>query len=266
VSQPDVTIAEAVAFMRDRLPGAPSLLVTLGSGLDGVADAVLDPVDVPVAEVPGLVTSSVAGHAGLLRFGTLAGRAVLVQRGRVHLYEGHEPAAVTGVVRTAAALGATGCIFTNAAGGLDPSWSPGDVMVIADQINLTGSSLPANALPPDMPFVDMAEPYDAGWRSAAMATQVDCRTGVYVGVRGPAFETPAEVAMLRRLGGDAVGMSTVLETIAARALGMKVLGLSSITNVHQPGQPTSHQEVLEAADAAADQLRLLLLDALPELR
>ena len=255
-------IDDAAARLRAAIPAPPELLLTLGSGLDGVADAVTDPIDVPVEDVPGLAASTVAGHAGVLRFGHLEGRAVMVQRGRVHLYEGHAVADVVAVVRIAAALGASGCILTNAAGGLDPSMTPGDVMVIADQINLTGTSLTADLLPDDLPFVDMAAAYDAQWRAAACATSIGPREGVYVGVRGPAFETPAEVAMLRSLGADAVGMSTVLEAIAARAAGLRVLGISSITNVHGPGVPTSHEEVLRAADAAAANVTRLLLEVL----
>lgn len=258
------TVDEAVAHLRERLPGAPNLLLTLGSGLDGVADAVEDPIDIPVSEVPGLVTSSVEGHAGKLRFGKLFGHTVLVQRGRVHLYEGHAPEVVAGVVRVAAALGTTGFVVTNAAGGLDPEWSPGDLMVIRDQVNLTGTSLPAGVLPPGVPFVDMSDAYDPEWQAMAMAGG-DVRSGVYMGIRGPAFETPAEVAMLRTLGGHAVGMSTVLEVIAARAASMRVLGLSSITNVHHPGQPVSHQEVLDAAAEAAGRMTELLLAVLPGL-
>ena len=142
--------------------------------------------------------------------------------------------------------------------------APGDVMVIADQINLTGTSLTADLLPDGVPFVDMAAAYDVDWRDAARRASIAPREGVYVGVRGPAFETPAEVAMLRSLGADAVGMSTVLETIAARAAGLRVLGVSSITNVHGPGVPTSHEEVLRAADAAAANVTRLLLELLQD--
>jgi purine-nucleoside phosphorylase len=257
-------IDDAVAYLRERLPEAPKLLLTLGSGLDGVADAVEDPVDLPVAEIPGLVASTVEGHAAILRFGKLFGHAVLVQRGRVHLYEDHPPAVVVGVVRVAAALGASGFVVTNAAGGLDPDWTPGDLMVIRDQVNLTGTSLPASVLPPGVPFVDMSDAYDPEWQAVAGASG-DVRSGVYMGIRGPAFETPAEVAMLRTLGGDAVGMSTVLEVIAARAASMRVLGLSSITNVHHPGLPVSHEEVLEVGAEAAARMAELLLGVLPDL-
>jgi purine-nucleoside phosphorylase len=137
-------------------------------------------------------------------------------------------------------------------------------MVIRDQVNLTGTSLPASVLPPSVPFVDMSDAYDPEWQAIAMATG-GVRSGVYMGIRGPAFETPAEVAMLRSLGGHAVGMSTVLEVIAARAAAMRVLGLSSITNVHHPGQPVSHQEVLDAAAEAAGHMTELLLAVLPGL-
>jgi purine-nucleoside phosphorylase len=269
VSEIEEAVERAALSLRTRLGGrAPTLLLTLGSGLGAVADRIEDAVDVPVAAIPGLTTSTVPGHAGLLRFGRLGDREVMASIGRIHLYEGHSPHDVVRTVDVAAALGCDTSVVTNAAGGLDPTLRPGDLLLITDHLNLTGVSPLTGRLRDGAPvFLDMAGAYDAVLRDLAVevaeARGERLRAGVYAGLPGPAYETPAEVAMLRTLGADAVGMSTVLEVIAARSHGMRVLGLSSITNVHGEGVATSHGEVLEVGAEAAVRLGQLLLDLLP---
>ncbi len=269
-TQDELTRRAALAIAA-RLPEErPEVFLTLGSGLSDVADAMEDTVDVPVAAVPGVPVSRVPGHAGVLRFGHLGGRRVLAQVGRIHLYEGHEARDVTRMVEVAAELGATTYVVTNAAGGLNTDFTPGDVMLITDHLNLTGDSPLTGVLRDGAPvFLDMAAAYDADLREAARRVAADqglaLREGVYAGLRGPTFETPAEVSMLRTLGADAVGMSTVLEVIAARAAGMRVLGVSSITNVHGEGVETSHEEVLEVGKriaAAVSQLVVGVVSAM----
>lgn len=266
-NDPVRTAARAIA---GRIDEPPEVLLTLGSGLSVVAEAIDAPRDIPVGAVPGLPAPAVPGHTGLLRGGRLAGVPVLVQLGRVHLYEGYSPAEVTRVVAVAAQLGCATYVVTNAAGGLSPDQEPGDLAMITDQLNLTGAS-PATGTPPypvgERPapavFVDMTDAYDAQLRglasSVAREAGVGLREGVYAGVRGPAYETPAEAAMLRLLGADLVGMSTVLEVIAARRFGMRVLGLSVITNVHGRGEPASHEEILTRAERAGRRLAPVLL-------
>ena len=235
----------------------PRVLLTLGSGLGALADDVRDPIVLGFGEV-GLPQPTVAGHGGRFVAGLLEGVPVLVQQGRVHLYEGVGAQQVAAAVRAAAGAGVTTFIVTNAAGGLRDDMSPGDVMAIADHLNLTGAS-PLIGTGEPAHFQDMAGAYDRGLRSIATAAaeggNAQMTEGVYAGLVGPAYETPAEVKMLRTLGADAVGMSTVLEVIAARRAGLRVLGLSLITNVHRPGgTPTNHQEVLDAGAVGGPRL------------
>jgi purine-nucleoside phosphorylase len=268
----DQLVATAASALASRLPAArPELMLVLGSGLSAVADAIEDPVDVPVEAIDGLRASSVPGHKAVLRHGTLGGRTVLAQLGRIHLYEGHGAADVTRTVEVAHALGAETLVVTNAAGGLHTALTAGDLLLITDQLNLTGDSPLTGVIREGSPvFQDMTRAYDQSLGAAARKGADDLgmtlREGVYAGLRGPAFETPAEVAMLRALGADVVGMSTVLEVIAARSRGMRVLGFSSVTNVHHPEQDSvSHQEVLEVGRTAAQKLARLLLHVIPKL-
>lgn len=264
-------VTAAANALRGHLDGRqPDIFVTLGSGLSGVADRIEDTVDVEVADLPGAAVSRVPGHTARLRCGRLGGQTVLAQMGRIHLYEGHDAAAVTLLVQAAATLGCDTYVVTNAAGGLQPSWTPGDLMVISDHLNLTGTSPLLGVLRDGAPvFLDMAGAYDTHLQQLAHRVAADngfeLRTGVYAGLTGPAYETPAEVAMLRTLGAQAVGMSTVNEVIAARAYGMAVLGMSSITNVHGEGVETSHEEVLQVGAAAAERLGTIVLGVLAEL-
>lgn len=233
--------------------GPPAFAIVLGTGLAGAVEERVAGKRLSYAKL-GLPEASIAGHAGHAIAGRWAGRDVLVFAGRVHLYQGFDARAVTAPVRLAAELGIRTLVVTNAAGGLNAAFAPGDLMLLADQINLTGTSPIDAALDPRL-FVDMngayAEHLRARVRSAASSP---LHEGVYAGLRGPAFETPAEAALLRAAGADAVGMSTVLETIAARAYGLDVLGISVITNVLNVAAGPAHGEVLGVAGAASQRL------------
>lgn len=267
-TQPPVDPERTANALRARLGDRrPELLLTLGSGLGSVADAVEDAEVIDVLDLPGAAASTVPGHTARLIAGRLAGREVLVQAGRIHLYEGHSAHDVTRLVRVAARIGITTFVVTNAAGGLDQRFTPGDLMVIDDHLNLTGTSPLMGLLRDGAPrFVDMAGAYDAALRALAHEVAADLglslQRGVYAGLVGPAYETPAEVAMLRTLGAHAVGMSTVNEVIAARDEGMRVLGFTSVTNVHGEGVPTTHAEVVEVGARAAQDLQRVLFGVL----
>lgn len=250
-------IPQIAAALRERLDGrTPQVLMTLGSGLGSLADEVADRVEIPFADV-GLPDTTVPGHAGQFVAGTIGGVGVLVQQGRVHLYEGQGVATVVAAVRAAAAIGIGTYVVTNAAGGLADTFDPGDLMVIADHLNLSGHNALTGVVPPG--FIDMSNAYDpdlrASFEAVAKAQGVALQRGVYCGLSGPSFETPAEVMMLRTMGAHAVGMSTVNEVIAARHVGLRVLGCSLITNVHRlGGTPTNHEEVLEEGRNAGPRL------------
>ena len=250
--------------LEERLEGfRPRVMLTLGSGLGGLADAITDPQTIPYAHL-WLPETNVQGHEGQFVFGELAGVPVLVQQGRVHLYEGIPAEHVVAFVRAAAHVGVDTFVATNAAGGLDHEMQTGDLMIIADHLNLTGTTPLAGAT-----FLDMADAYDPDVRATAQEVAAELafelREGVYAGLRGPAFETPAEVRYLRTIGADAVGMSTVLEVLAAREAGMRVAGFSLITNVHRPGARTDHQEVLAAGAEAGPRLSRVIAGLLPRI-
>lgn len=251
---------EAAARLGDRLAlgGAPVAAIILGSGLGGLAERIEGARRVPFGEVPGFPPATVLGHPGVLIAGTLAGRPVLAMAGRFHLYEGHAPRLAGYPVRVLHALGARTLFVSNAAGGINRSFAPGDLMVIADHVNLMFRNPIEGPLEPgDIRFPDMSDPYDRGLRQSlhdvARALGIPLRDGVYAGLLGPAYETRAEVRMLERLGADAVGMSTVPETIVARAVGMRVAGVSCITNLAcgLSLHPLSHEEVLETTTRVA---------------
>ena len=257
-------VLAAAEVLRPRLPEVPAVALVLGSGLGALADEVEGAVRVPVADVPRLPVPQVAGHAGALVAGRLAGVPVLVLAGRVHMYEGWSAAEVAFATRLAAAVGCRALIATNAAGGLNLNFEPADLMVLSDHINFLGDN-PLRGAPT---FVDMAGAYDAELRvaaaAAASAAGLPVHQGVYLAALGPSYETPTEIAMFRAWGADAVGMSTVPEVIAARADGLRVAAISAITNVHRPGgTPTSHGEVLEVADRVRPRFRELVLALLP---
>ncbi len=261
VVQPE-RIAALVAAVRDRTAIVPEVGIVLGSGLGGLADDLQDAVSIPFDALPGWPAATAPGHVGRLLLGSLGGRSVVMLQGRFHLYEGNDPGLVVQPVLLFRALGARVVVLTNAAGGLDPSFGPGTLMIMRDHINLTGRSPligpNADALGPRFP--DMTEAWSPRLRArlhaAATAEDIEMAEGVYVGLTGPTYETPAEVRMLAALGGDAVGMSTVLECIAARWVGLEVCGVSLVTNAGAgyTGQPLTHEEVLEAGAVAGPRL------------
>ncbi|MFL5561652.1 MAG: purine-nucleoside phosphorylase [Gemmatimonadaceae bacterium] len=250
----------AAEELGDRLAlgSAPAAAIILGSGLGGLAERIEDARRVPFREVPGFPQATVHGHAGMLIAGRLEGRPVLAMAGRFHLYEGHSPRLSGYPVRLLHALGARTLFVSNAAGGINRNFAAGDLMVIADHLNLMfRNPLEGPLEPGDTRFPDMSDPYDAALRAALHAAGrklgVALRDGVYAGLLGPSYETPAEVRMLELMGADAVGMSTVPETIVARAIGMRVAGVSCITNLACGLSlvPLSHDEVLETTSRVA---------------
>jgi purine-nucleoside phosphorylase len=258
-----VARAAAAALVRHTDVPAHDLAVVLGSGWSPAADELgRASAEVPVSELPGFAPPVVEGHAGTVRSVRLAGRRVLVFLGRTHGYEGRGPAQVVHAVRTACAAGARVVVLTNAAGGIAEDLSVGQPVLISDHLNLTASS------PLTGPrFVDLTDAYSP--RLRALARQIDptLAEGIYAGVPGPHFETPAEIRMLRAMGADLVGMSTVLETIAARAEGAEVLGISLVTNLAAglTGAPLDHFEVLAAGKARAGQMGLLIRELISRL-
>ena len=243
--------------MADKI-GEIDLAVVLGSGLSALFAEREGFNKVAYADI-GMPTASLAGHAGHALTGRWNGKRVLVFAGRVHGYQGFDARDVTRNVAIAADRGARTIILTNAAGALNPEFKPGDLMTISDHLNLTGMSPLIGAGTPN-PFVNMTNAYSTHMRAIANTIDGDLREGVYAGLLGPAYETPAEARYLRSIGADAVGMSTVLETIAARARNMEVFGVSMLTNM-VADVATSHAEVTDIANAAAPRM-LKLLDGL----
>lgn len=244
----------------------PRVGVVCGTGLGGLADALSGPVALPYGRIPGFPQSTVASHEGRFLFGRIGSVDVVLQQGRCHLYEGYAPGDVCMGVRVMAALGIETLVITNAAGALNPRWDAGDLMLITDHVNFTGRS-PLTGPNHDAwgpRFPDMSAPYDAALGRLAMreAARLGVRLerGVYVGVPGPQMETPAETRMYRQLGADAVGMSTVLEVIAARHMGLRVLGISCLTNKNLPDcmQEAPLEEVIRVANEAGDKLTRLV--------
>jgi len=244
---------------------APALAIVLGSGLGSLAERIERPLRIPYADIPGFHVPRVEGHKGELVIGSLAGKTVLAQSGRFHMYEGYSADAAALPVRVFAALGIRTLLVTNAAGGIRRSFGHGTIMLLSDHLNLTGRNpLVGHPRPGEERFPDLSEAYDGALRAIARETArktgITLEEGVYAGLLGPSYETPSEVRMLERLGADAVGMSTVLEVIAARALGMQCLGFSLVTN---PGAgisatPLSHHEVMEVAGRAGKELARLI--------
>jgi purine-nucleoside phosphorylase len=242
-------------------PRRPTVAMVLGSGLGSLTEGLADPVRLSFAEIPGFPAAAVEGHSGDLVAGHLGGKEVLVQSGRFHQYEGHSAATVALPVRTFASLGVKALLLTNAAGGIRRTFRPGALMLIADQLNLTFvNPLVGGLMRDELRFPDMSDPYDLELRGLARAvaqhSRIFLEEGVYAGVSGPSYETPAEIRMLERWGADAVGMSTVHEVVAARARGLRCLGISTITNLAAGLTPVrlSHHEVIRASRRAAQAL------------
>jgi purine-nucleoside phosphorylase len=248
-------VQEAAAAIRARCALVPETAIVLGSGLGDFAGTLTDAVDLAYGTIPHWPASTVVGHAGRLVLGRVAGRAVAALSGRVHFYEGHPLGTVVFATRVMAALGARRLILTNAAGGINTAFAQGALMLIDDHINLLGSNplVGANDERFGPRFPDMTEVYSSRLRAlareAAAAKGIPVEHGVYVGVHGPSYETPAEIRAFRTLGADAVGMSTVPEAIAARHMGLEVLGISCITNMAAGvnPEPLQHDEVMETA-------------------
>jgi purine-nucleoside phosphorylase len=266
-------LAALVAAVRERSSLEPEVGIVLGSGLGGLADDLQDATVIPFAELPGWPAATAPGHVGRLLLGRLGGRSVVMLQGRFHLYEGNDPGLVVEPVLLFHALGARLVVLTNAAGGLDPSFAPGTLMVMSDHINLTGRTplLGANAEALGPRFPDMTDAWSPRLRArlhaAAASEDVPLAEGIYVGLVGPSYETPAEVRMLAAFGGHAVGMSTVLECIAARWVGLEVCGVSLVTNAGAgySGEPLTHAEVLEAGLVAGPRLARVIRRFLADL-
>jgi purine-nucleoside phosphorylase len=264
VTDPQDVADEAAAALLART-GIDSfdVAVVLGSGWAPAAAELGDPsAVVPMAELPGFTPPSAAGHGGQVLVVHVGGKRVLVLLGRIHAYEGHDLRHVVHPVRTACAAGARSVVLTNAAGGLRADYSVGQPVLINDHLNLTARSPLVGAK-----FVDLVDAYSPRLRALARDVDPTLAEGVYAGLPGPHYETPAEIRMLRTLGADLVGMSTVHETIAARAAGAEVLGVSLVTNLAagMTGQPLSHVEVLEAGRQSATRMGSLLSEVLARL-
>jgi purine-nucleoside phosphorylase len=260
-------IDEAVAYIRSRSAREWRVFIVLGSGLGPLAEEVEDPVYIPYDEIPHFAQSTVPGHSGRFVIGNLHGAPVACMQGRVHFYEGHPMWQVTLPVRVAATLGARTMIVTNAAGGINHNFDVADLMLITDHINFLGIVGNNPLMGPNLDrfgprFPEMTTAYDAALaalaRTVAATQGLVLREGVYCGLSGPTFETPAEIRMLRVIGADAVGMSTVNEVAVARHSGMRVLGFSAITNVARlsvdEGEPPSHEEVMTASKVISPKL------------
>ncbi len=240
--------------------------LVLGSGLSAVAEAMTGAVDIPYAEIPGLPQSTVAGHGGYLRAGKLSGRPAIALCGRVHLYEGFPARETCLPVRVLGSLGVGTIVLTNAAGALNPQFEAGSLMLITDHINMTGQNpLTGQNIEAFGPrFPDMGRAWCpellALARSEALRLGLSVERGVYVQIAGPSLETPAETRAYRQMGADAIGMSTVMEAIAARHMGLRLLGISCLTNKNMPDcmQEISHEAVLAMAGRTADQMARLL--------
>ena len=259
-------IDAAAATIRERMGNRrPRVAVVLGSGLGGLVRDFQDPLTIPYREIPGFPDTTVIGHGAELVIGRFGGKEVLAQSGRFHLYEGHDARTTALPIRTFGALGIDTVLLTNAAGGIRRTFSSGTVMLIGDHLNLTfRNPLIGPVLPGEERFPDMSQPYDKSLqklaRQMAAERRIPLQEGVYVQLLGPSYETPAEIRMVERLGADAVGMSTVVEVIAARARGLRCLGFSVVTNLAAGISPTklNHAEVMETAHRVRDQLAALV--------
>ena len=262
---------EAAGAIRERITVTPRLAIVLGSGLGSFAERVEHPVAIAYAAIPHFPRATVEGHTGRLVVGTVAGTAVAVMQGRVHAYEGYSPEEVTFPTRVLGRLGITTLVVTNAAGGVRLDLKQGQLVLLSDHINLTGRNPLAGPNDPRLGqrFFDMTYAYAKRLRllaqTAATGHGIELAEGVYLGVPGPSFETPAEIKAFRSWGADLVGMSTVHEVIVARHMGMEVLGISCVTNMAAGilDQPLNHEEVMETGARAQADLTTLLVALLP---
>ena len=264
----------AAAYIMEKSKMTPKVGLILGSGLGVLAEYMDNAVTLKYEDIPYFPTSTVEGHAGELLVGELKGVPVILMKGRFHMYEGYAPEITAFPVRVMKQLGVERVVVTNAAGGVNLGYEPGDLMLISDHLNLTGKSplVGTNEAEIGPRFPDMSEAYSKALRQVAhevAASQgITLREGVYAGMLGPAYETPAEIKMLRTLGADAVGMSTVAEVIVASHAGMEVLGMSCISNMAAGilDQPLSHSEVMETTDRVRETFLNLVLAIVPKLQ
>lgn len=260
------TYQDAIRYIEPKLSEKPTIGLVLGSGLGVLADEIENPVIIPYHEIPGFTVSTVVGHKGQLVIGKLQGKQVVAMQGRFHYYEGHGLDAVVFPIRVMKMLGVETIIVTNAAGGINENYQPGNLMLIADHINMTFRNplIGPNDEQLGARFPDMSEAYSKALRGLAKEVAaeqgIELKEGVYVGLLGPSYETPAEIRMLRILGGDAVGMSTVPEVIVAKHMKMNVLGISCISNMAAGilEQPLSHEEVMETTEKVKAQFLSLV--------
>lgn len=266
-------VQAAAAVVRQRSPLVPEVAIILGTGLGGLAKEIEAEAVIPYEEIPGFPLSTVESHAGRLLLGRLRGRRVVAMQGRFHRYEGYTLQQVTFPLRVMYALGARTLVVTNVSGGMHPLWPPGDLVLIADHINLLGDNplIGRNDDRLGPRFPDMSDPYDSGLRKQARAVAlelgINLREGVYVAVTGPCLETRAEYRMLRGMGADLVGMSTVPEVIVAVHMGMKVVGFSIITDQCLPDalEPASLEQILAVAGKAEPHLTRLVAALVPQI-
>jgi purine-nucleoside phosphorylase len=261
-------VKESKDFLEAKLAGfKPEVALVVGSGLGGVAGMISKPVSIPYADIPNFPQPTVAGHAGQMIFGELAGKRLMVLSGRFHYYEGRSLAEITYPIHVVDSLSVKTLIITNAAGGINPTFNPGDLMIIEDHINFMGvNPLLGFRENGAIKFIDMTQAYSTRLRekleAAAEKQQISLRRGVYLAGTGPSYETPAEVKAFAWLGADAVGMSTVPEVLMARHHNIEVVGISCITNLAAgiSGKKISHEEVLEIGKVAQGKLTKLLTE------
>jgi len=262
---------EAAQFVLAQTPLRPKVAVVLGSGLGSFADDMTGAARIPYARIPHFARSTAVGHAGQLVIGNVAGNPVVAMQGRFHLYEGYPPETVVFPMRTFARLGVRAAVLTNAAGGINLDYGQGRLVVIKDHINLQGQNPLTGAEDARFGprFIDMTEAYSRDYlriaKAAARKLGIELPEGIYAGLLGPSYETPAEIRYLRAIGADLVGMSTVPEVIAARQMGIKVLAISCVTNMAAGvlDQPLSHEEVLATGKRVSGQFTALLREVIP---
>ncbi len=267
-------VEECLAFLQKRLPAVPRTIIQLGTGLGRFAETVEADLILPYSEIPHFPKATVSSHKGNLLFGKIGNHRVAVLQGRFHYYEGYSTKEVAFPVRVLSLLGAENLIITNAAGGLNPLYQPGSIMVIRDHLNFLGEN-PLRGENVDSwgpRFPDLSEPYHPGLIKTALTCADSCKikniiTGVYVCVPGPSLETPAETRFLRQAGADAVGMSSIPEVLVATHGGLKVLGLSVVSNVNDPDnfQPIAIEDIIDAASRVEPQLKNLITKILTQL-
>lgn len=264
-------IEEAASFISGKGGVEPEVGLILGSGLGVLADLLENAVSIPYTEIPHFPVSTVEGHEGELLLGNIKGRPVVLMKGRFHMYEGYGPELTAFPVRVMKQLGVKSLLVTNAAGGINTDFEPGDLMLITDHLNMTGRNplIGPNDSALGVRFPDMSQAYSRRLRKLALDTAesqgITLQQGVYAGLLGPTYETPAEIVMLRTLGADAVGMSTVSEVIVARHAGLEVLGISCISNMAAGilDQPLSHDEVMETAEKVREKFLGLVMAVIP---